>query len=49
MGGLDVFHEHSQANCYSLAGLLTEGLKEVLRDDDIAKYAFAAVNALPLV
>lgn len=32
-----------------LVALLTEGLKEVLRDDDIAEDAFAAVNTLPLV
>jgi hypothetical protein len=48
MDGLDTFCEHLQANRDSLVGLLTEGLKKVLRDDDIAEDAFAAVNT-PLV
>ena len=49
MGGLDTFHEQLHTVRCSLVALLTEGLKEVLRDDDIAEDAFAAVNTLPLV
>ena len=46
MDGLDTFHEQLHANRRSLVALLTEGLEEVLRNDDIAKDAFAAVNTL---
>jgi len=49
MDGLDTFHEQLHANRRSLVALLTEGLEEVLRNDDIAKDAFAAVNTRPVV
>jgi hypothetical protein len=49
MDGLDTFHEQPHANRCSLFALLTEGLEEVLRNDDIAKDAFASLSTRPVV
>ena len=44
MDGLDTFHEQLHTNRSTLVALFTKGLEEVLRDDHIAKDAFAIVN-----
>ena len=49
MDGLHAFREQSHAGHRSVNALLTKGLKEVLRDNDIAKDAFAVVSTLPIV
>lgn len=49
MDALDTSHEKLHAFRCSLVALLTEGLEEVLRNDDIAKDACAVVNTYPVV
>jgi L-fucose isomerase-like protein len=49
MGGLDVFHEQLNAHRRSVVVLLTKCLKEVLRDDDIAKDTFAVVSTQAVI
>ena len=44
MDGLHAFHEQLYVNRRISIVVLTECLKEVLRDDDIAKDAFATVS-----
>jgi hypothetical protein len=49
MDGLDAFREQLHANYHVVVVLLTKCLKEVLRDDDIAKDAFVAVSTKPVI
>ena len=49
MDGLNAFRELLHADCRSVVVLLTKCFKKVLRDDDIAKDAFAAVSMRPIV
>ena len=49
MDGLHAFREQLYVNRRLLIVVLTECLKEVLRDDDIAKDAFAALSIRPVV
>jgi len=49
MDGLHAFCEQLHANRRSVVVLLTKCLKEVLRDDDIAKDAFVAVSTQPVI